>query len=215
VFGLALTRATAAAVVPLILLQTWLSAGMFIVAHDAMHGSLAPRFPRLNAILGGLALGLYAFFPYASVMAKHHAHHRHAGHDEDPDFHARGPTRFWPWYGKFFGEYFGPWQGVGIAAVAASYVLLLHASVVNVVLFWALPALLSSLQLFTFGTWLPHRHRGAGFDDRHNARTLGYAWPLSLLACYHFGYHLEHHRSPATPWWGLPRVRAARRLRDL
>jgi beta-carotene ketolase (CrtW type) len=214
VFFVAVTPATAPLVIPLVLLQTWLAAGMFIVAHDAMHASLAPGFPRLNAVVGRLALGLYAFFPYAEVMSKHHAHHRQPGNEGDPDFHAGRPTRFWPWYGKFFREYFGFWQGVAIASVVTTYLVVLHARPQNVVLFWACPALLSSLQLFVFGTWLPHRHGMDAFRDRHNARTLDYPWVLSLLTCYHFGYHLEHHRSPGTPWWGLPGVRAARRLQD-
>lgn len=33
----------------LILAQSWFGTGLFIVAHDAMHGSLAPGRPRLNA----------------------------------------------------------------------------------------------------------------------------------------------------------------------
>ena len=35
-------------VVPSILVMTWLYVGLFITAHDAMHGSLSPRHPRLN-----------------------------------------------------------------------------------------------------------------------------------------------------------------------
>ena len=35
-----------------VLVQTWLSTGLFIVAHDSMHGALAPRHPRLNRAIG-------------------------------------------------------------------------------------------------------------------------------------------------------------------
>ncbi|MEM7731074.1 MAG: beta-carotene ketolase, partial [Pseudomonadota bacterium] len=38
--------------VGLIALQVWLYTGLFIVAHDTMHGSFAPGRPRLNAWVG-------------------------------------------------------------------------------------------------------------------------------------------------------------------
>jgi beta-carotene ketolase (CrtW type) len=67
------------------------------------------------------------------------------------------------------------------------------------------PALLSTLQLFVFGTWLPHRpHADAPFADRHRARSQRWPTWLSLLTCYHFGYHWEHHAHPHVPWWRLP-----------
>jgi beta-carotene ketolase (CrtW type) len=195
---------------PIIALQSWLGAGMFIVAHDAMHGSLTPRFPPLNRWIGRVALGLYAFFPYDKVAIKHYAHHRHAGQAADPDFHPERPRAFWPWYARFFREYFGWPQLLAIATVVTVYALLLHAQIPNILLFWAAPSIASSVQLFTFGTWLPHRHEDDGFCDRHNARTLDYGWLASLAACFHFGYHIEHHRSPQSPWWALPTVRARR-----
>jgi beta-carotene ketolase (CrtW type) len=210
VFVLRLSGSTAWIALPLAALETWLGAGMFIVAHDAMHGSLSPRFPALNRWVGRAALGLYAFFPYDKVATKHHAHHRHAGRDGDPDFHPEHPRAFWPWYGRFFREYFGWAQLALIFVVVLAYALLLHAPIQNILLFWALPSIASSLQLFTFGTWLPHRHAGDAFCDRHNARTLDYGWLGSLAACFHFGYHIEHHRSPQSPWWALPKVRASR-----
>ena len=67
--------------------------------------------------------------------------------------------------------------------------------------FWALPALLSALQLFYFGTYQPHRSDAAPFEDNHRARTVERPVWLSFLTCYHFGYHLEHHRYPWVPWW--------------
>ena len=67
-----------------------------------------------------------------------------------------------------------------------------------------LPLLLSSLQLFVVGTYLPHRSSRVRSRDRHQAASL--AWPpaLSLLACFHFGYHWEHHHNPSLPWYRLP-----------
>ncbi|HYD98464.1 MAG TPA: fatty acid desaturase, partial [Alphaproteobacteria bacterium] len=30
---------------------------------------------------------------------------------------------------------------------------------------------------------------------------------VSLLTCYHFGHHHEHHLRPDVPWWRLPSLR--------
>jgi beta-carotene ketolase (CrtW type) len=210
VFFLRLSWSTAWAILPLAVIETWLGAGMFIVAHDAMHGSLAPGIPALNTWIGRLSLGLYAFFPYPKVAAKHYAHHRLSGRAGDPDFHAERPHAFWPWYARFFRQYFGWPQLAAIFTVVVIYALILHVQILNILLFWALPSIVSSLQLFTFGTWLPHRHKGEDFCDRHNARSLDYGWLLSLATSFHFGYHIEHHGSPQSPWWALPEVRARR-----
>jgi beta-carotene ketolase (CrtW type) len=73
--------------------------------------------------------------------------------------------------------------------------------------------LLSSLQLFLVGTFLPHRGQdhnpgeNQGDDlgeDRHRSISLALPEGLSLLACYHFGYHREHHRAPQLAWHQLP-----------
>jgi beta-carotene/zeaxanthin 4-ketolase len=202
---------TALAFAPLIIaFQCWLYVGLFIIAHDCMHTSLIPGRPTWNRAIGQLCLGLYAGFSFDRMMPKHHAHHRHAGHHDDPDFDDRAPHGYWRWFAKFFGEYFS-WRELAlISAVTWTYLLLLGAPLANVLLFWALPALLSALQLFTFGTYLPHRPIDPGFADRHNARSNNFPWLVSLLTCFHFGYHHEHHLSPGTPWWRLPSLRANR-----
>jgi beta-carotene/zeaxanthin 4-ketolase len=190
--------------------QTWLCVGLFIVAHDCMHGSLVPLRPRWNRVIGTVCLALYACFDFQAVNPKHHLHHRHAGTDGDPDFDGRQPHRFWPWYVKFFGAYF-TWGQLGLLAVVNwTYILVLGAPQQNVLLFWALPAILSSLQLFTFGTYLPHVPADPQFPDRHNARSNDFSAWLSLLTCFHFGYHHEHHLAPGVPWWRLPATRRAR-----
>ena len=66
--------------------QTWLSVGLFIVAHDCMHGSLAPFRPGVNRWVGRLCLFLYAGFSFDRLIGNHFAHHRHAGTADDPDF---------------------------------------------------------------------------------------------------------------------------------
>ena len=186
---------------------TWLSVGLFITAHDAMHRSLAPNHPALNRAVGTLALLIYAGFAFGKLLPKHHEHHRAPGSAEDPDFDPDHPGRFWPWYLRFFRAYFGWREFAWVAAVSTLYILVLRAPLANVWLFWAAPALLSSLQLFAFGTWLPHRH-GDDFPDQHNARSNRMPGWLSLLTCFHFGgFHHEHHLHPHLPWWRLPEAR--------
>lgn len=196
--------ATGVAYAPiLVALQSWLSISLFIVAHDAMHGSLAPGRPRLNTAIGTLCLGLYAGFRFDRLKAAHMRHHKDPGTDRDPDFHAVAPRTFGPWFAGFVGRYFG-WREFGLLTVYVGVSLvLLRAEIANLLVFWALPALLSAVQLFFFGTWLPHRHGDEAFADHHNARTSHYPSIVSLLTCFHFGRHHEHHLYPWLPWWRL------------
>jgi beta-carotene ketolase (CrtW type) len=191
----------------MIALQCWLSVGLFIVAHDAMHGSLAPGRPGVNRWLGRLCLLLYAGFWFDDLLDKHQAHHRAPGGPEDPDFAPDHPRRFGPWFLRFARSYFGWREFARLCLPVAVYLLLLDVAPANLLAFWAVPAWLSALQLFLFGTYLPHRHGAAAFADRHRARSSGYPVLLSLITCFHFGYHLEHHRDPGTPWWRLPASR--------
>jgi beta-carotene ketolase (CrtW type) len=194
-----------------IALQCWLCVGLFIVAHDCMHGSLIPGRPTWNRAVGTICLALYACFNFNALNPKHHLHHRYSGTGADPDFIENPPRGFWRWYIKFFGEYFSWRQLALLAVVNWTYILALGSPVANVLLFWALPAILSSLQLFTFGTFLPHVPIDAAFRDRHNARSNDYPVWLSLLTCFHFGYHHEHHMHPGIPWWRLPAAHVALR----
>jgi beta-carotene ketolase (CrtW type) len=188
----------------LVLVQTWLSTGLFIIAHDAMHGALAPFQPRLNRAIGTTCLALYACLSYASLLPRHHLHHRHTGREGDPDFHGGDPSLI-GWFGQFFRTYYSHGQIVRITLVALIYTLVLKAPLGNIVVFWAIPALGAVAQLFVFGTWLPHRAQDMPFQDDHRAHSIRISRTLSLLTCFHFGgYHHEHHLSPETPWWGLP-----------
>lgn len=208
IFAWTVGRADLPAIVLTVLIQTWLSTGLFIVAHDAIHGSLAPGMPRLNRALGTLCLALYAGLSYRRLAPKHAAHHRRPGSADDPDFHAPAPRRAMPWLLAFMKSYYTHGQILRITVVAAIY-LLFGASLLNIFIFWAIPALLALVQLFWFGTYLPHRHASEPFADHHHARSTRLSPLTSLLTCFHFGgYHHEHHLSPGTPWWALPRARS-------
>ena len=186
-----------------VLARTFLQTGLFIVGHDAMHGVLLPGCRRWNDRLGRLVLLLYGALPYSRCRDKHHQHHHRPGTAGDPDFHAPGRGFVLAWYGRFMAGYLRPlpltllvsaWGGLALAS-----------SVWAVALFCVLPLLLSSLQLFLVGTYLPHRGQGEGPEaDRHRSISLALPEGLSLLACYHFGYHREHHQAPQLAWHQLP-----------
>ena len=206
IFAFALNGMTWPLAVPLVLVQTWLSTGLFITAHDCMHGSFAPGRPAVNRAVGRTMLMMYAGLDYNRMRPNHFAHHAHVGTAADPDFNAADPTRPVPWLIVFFRRYYTHWQIVRIVVVLGSYQLL-GASLVNILVFWAVPALLALVQLFYFGTYLPHRH-GDAFPDRHNARSTRISPLGSVLTCFNFGgYHHEHHLHPHVPWWRLPATR--------
>lgn len=211
VFFVKLSWATAPLAALIVALQTWLYVGLFIIAHDCMHGSLVPFHPAANRAIGQLCLALYAGFSFDALNKAHHRHHRFSGTAGDPDFDDHPPHGYWRWFGKFFVGYFSWRQVAAILAAYAVFVFVFAASPLNALVFWGIPGLLSALQLFTFGTYLPHKPDGLGWADRHNARSTTFPPLLSLLTCFHFGYHHEHHLYPTLPWWRLPSVRLSPR----
>lgn len=207
IFAFPLTGVNWLIAVPIVALQTWLSTGMFIIAHDCMHGSFAVGRPAINRTVGRAVLMLYAGLDYDRMRPKHFAHHVHVGTAADPDFDAANPTKPGRWLARFFGNYYTHGQIARIFVVLLVY-WLCGARIVNMVVFWAVPALLALVQLFYFGTFLPHRHADDAFPDRHNARSTRFGPLVSVLTCFNFGgYHHEHHLHPHVPWWRLPATR--------
>ena len=189
------------------LVQTFLYTGLFITAHDGMHGLIVPRHKKANRWFGTFCVILYALFSFSRLQAEHHKHHAHPGSADDPDFHDGEHRGFWPWYFHFLKTYV-TWQQ--IAGMAIVFNILLHifkVPQINLILFWVTPALLSTLQLFYFGTYLPHREPASGYDNSHRAKSNEFSVFWSFITCYHFGYHWEHHEFPHVPWWKLPVVR--------
>jgi beta-carotene/zeaxanthin 4-ketolase len=202
-----------------ILVRTFIQTGLFVVAHDAIHGSVMPGHVRINHWLGRSALMLYALLPYRQLSLNHWQHHRYPGQVGDPDFHDGIHSQVVLWYLKFMSGYLDRRQRVvlffGMKAIFFTLYLGFHVAIPNLFLFWVLPIVLSSIQLFVFGTYLPHRstaadeaaiyspHRRSG----HHATSSNYSPFWSFLTCYHFGYHWEHHEYPSVPWYGLPSVR--------
>jgi len=188
----------------LVLPMTHLYTGLFITAHDAMHGTLAPAHPRLNRTLGTLAALLFAFNWYPRLLPRHHAHHRHVATSHDPDFHDGHHPGFLPWLVRFARNYVTIWQ---ILAMALTYNLLkLVIPAENLILYWIAPSILATVQLFYFGTWQPHRGEHSP-SNHHFARSQPRNHVWAFLTCYFFGYHYEHHDQPWVPWWRLWRTR--------
>ena len=182
----------------MMLVQMHLYTGLFITAHDAMHGTVSSS-KTANQLIGQLCTALYAAFSFNKLHQKHHKHHRHVHSENDPDFH---DGTFISWYIKFMKEYLSIWQ---IVIMAISFnILKLWVHEVNLVLFWIIPSLLSTLQLFYFGTWLPHHGE---HDNEHYSRSQAKNHISAFFSCYFFGYHYEHHDSPAVPWWLLWRTK--------
>jgi beta-carotene/zeaxanthin 4-ketolase len=208
VCGLDLVNCPSWLIVGFVALRTFLQTGLFITAHDAMHGSIS-KYRSVNEAIGHLCTMLYALLPYRQLHLNHQLHHQHPASEIDPDFSEQGILS---WYCHFMGGYIDHGQFLtillGMAAVFAGAYQVWHVSSVNLMLFWVLPIWFSSMQLFYFGTYLPHRSiPNDQFADHHHARSSNFASVWSLITCYHFGYHWEHHEYPQVPWYNLPSLK--------
>ena len=187
--------------------QTFLYTGLFITAHDGMHGLILPINRKLNDGIGAIAVSLYALFSYQNLLSKHWEHHRYPASQQDPDFHDEKNPGLFRWYLRFMSNYLTWKQIIGMALIFNILIYIFGIPGTNLILFWVTPALFSTLQLFYFGTYLPHRQLDEPYKDAHRARSNNYSTLLSFLTCYHFGYHWEHHEYTHIAWWRLPKIR--------
>ncbi|WP_196358104.1 fatty acid desaturase [Nodosilinea nodulosa] len=191
-----------------VFIRTFLHTGLFIVTHEAIHNVISSS-RRLNDAFGYATSWLYALLPYKLIAKNHRLHHRFPATEQDPDYHSTGADKFWPWYLKFMKMYQADgqlWTSlIGIGFIFCVFVGL-QIPIFNVVLFWIIPMVISSLQLFTFGIFLPHRQSDSASGSSHPIKSTHLPAFWSFLACYHFGYHLEHHLNPHLSWFQLPGV---------
>ena len=206
---LQLSQVSLIAILTAMWLRAFLHTGMFIIIHESIHGVVSNN-QKLNDFMGYVAAFLYAILPYQTLAKNHRIHHRYPATDRDPDFYQENPDNFWLWYGSFMKDYQKGnqfWILFWGMTVIFWILIFLGAAIPNIFLFWVIPIIISSLQLFTFGIYLPHRPQPEGYSDRHRTRSSNYSAWLSFITCYHFGYHWEHHQYPNLPWYKLPSVR--------
>ena len=181
------------------LIQTWLFTGLFITAHDSMHGTISAN-RKLNNVIGFSATLLFAGMWYPMLIKKHKMHHINPGTALDPDYYT-GKQNFFAWWFSFMKAYVTIWQ---ILIMAGLFNLgLLYFSEIQLIVLWIIPSILATFQLFYFGTYLPHRLPHTTEMGIYKSRTLKKNHLWAMLSCYFFGYHYEHHASPQTPWWKL------------
>ncbi|PTL84001.1 fatty acid desaturase [Vitiosangium sp. GDMCC 1.1324] len=190
-----------------IALQAYLCTGLFITGHDAMHGTVS-RHRWVNQAVGSAACFLFAGLSYRRLVVNHRAHHANPTGADDPDFSTRTQS-FWPWFATFMVRY-TTWPQLLVMAAKFNLLLYLGVAQWRIVAFWVVPSLLGTVQLFYFGTFLPHRRPDTPDMAPHHARSLPRNHLWAMLSCYFFGYHWEHHESPSTPWWRLWKMRDAR-----
>ena len=183
--------------VPALMWLEFATTGLFITAHDSMHGSVSPVWPEFNRFIGTLCALLYAGFWMPKDLAPNHAkHHISPGiYGADPDFYDQGIIG-WRWFIGFMREYFSIQQLIRLQVASLILMYGLGASSINMTFLWAPAGLLSALRLWYFGTAVPHECA----PDIHSTKSR----PIkAFLECYGFGYHKEHHDDPSIPWWKL------------
>jgi len=209
-FWLDLTTLPLPVLLLLIAGRTFWHTGLFILSHDAAHGTLYAPNLRWNHRLGAVVIAVYALLPYREFVRCHRLHHAMPGRVGDPDYHDGHNSHPLMWYWRFMRGYLNQHQSLQVFVWFTVIFHLLRFGLgvnpLNLLCFWVLPIWLSSIQLFFFGTYLPHREPKSGYTNCHHALSSPFPLWLSLLTCYHFGYHWEHHEYPDVPWFRLPRV---------
>ncbi|HSH52322.1 MAG TPA: fatty acid desaturase [Bacteroidales bacterium] len=182
-----------------ILIQAYLYTGLFITGHDAMHRLVSDN-QKVNKLIGAIATWFFAALSYKKLVKNHFLHHKYPATEKDPDYCVKSQN-FFIWYFTFMFRYSTIVQLIIMATVFN--VLKIWFTESNILLFWVVPAFLASMQLFYFGTYLPHRKPHKEDMEPHKARTQKKNHLWAMLSCYFFGYHFEHHDDVKIPWWQL------------
>jgi beta-carotene/zeaxanthin 4-ketolase len=190
--------------------QMFLYVGLFVTAHDGMHGSIVPSNRKLNDSIGRFVLFAYAMFPFGKMRQMHDLHHDIPARIGDPDFHNGKQRNFFGWYFNFMQNYWSWLRLVLLISTFHAVHQVFHIPELNLAWFWVFPSVMSSFQLFFFGTFLPHREPINGYINDSHSTSTAFSEFWSFISCYHFGYHEEHHDLPHLGWWQLPAARKSR-----
>lgn len=182
-----------------IILQSWLSTGMFISAHDAMHGTIHKN-RKVNQLLGWIFTMSYGMMFFSKLKTNHFLHHKYPGTADDPDYNSK-TQQFLLWWFSFILRYASILQFVLFAVIFN--ILLLRFNEIQLLLYWIIPLFLSTIQLFYVGTYLPHKPPHTEKMKPYNSRSQQIKPLWAFLSCYFFGYHYEHHQYPNVAWWKL------------
>jgi beta-carotene ketolase (CrtW type) len=161
---------------------------------------LVSKNPTINKTIGYLSTFLFAALSYKKLVKNHFLHHKYPATKKDPDYCMRSQN-FFIWYFTFLYRYSTLLQLLVMATVFN--LLKIWFPEINIWLFWVIPAFWGSLQLFFFGTYLPHRKPHNENMAPHQARTQKKNHFWAMVSCYFFGYHYEHHDDVHVPWWQL------------
>jgi beta-carotene ketolase (CrtW type) len=182
-----------------VLLQAYLYTGLFITAHDSMHGTVS-RNKFFNDGIGKISTFLFAALSYRKLLVNHKLHHDFPGTEKDPDFCVKSQN-FFIWWINFLFRYASFAQIIIMGLIFN--LLKIWFEEINIWFFLVIPSLIGSLQLFYFGTYIPHKIPHSPKMKPYNARTQRKNHFWAMLSCYFFGYHYEHHEHPSLPWWKL------------
>lgn len=180
-------------------IPAYLYTGLFITAHESWHGNIS-RHRALNRFIGILACTLFAYNSYYKIQTGHHKHHAEPASDDDPEFSKT--RKFFPWLFSFTFHYLTVWQFLLMSVTTT--VMLKYFPTGNIIMYYLAPTFISTLQLFYFGTYLPHRGE---YTNKHQSGTQKKNHLWAFITCYFFGYHYEHHYSPKTPWYQLYKLK--------
>ena len=132
-------------------LMAFLFTGMFITAHGAMHGTVAPHYRKLNDAMAPLCA------VFCAVRLRPAAG-RTLGASSAPGYCKRSRLS-------------STWQQL-LAVVCAFYAEVRNCEAAG---------------------WDGRGHGASNYPDEHRSRSNNMPTWLSLITCYHFGYHHEHH----------------------
>jgi beta-carotene ketolase (CrtW type) len=128
-----------------VLFQSYIYTGLFITAHDAMHGTVM-RKKGVNKVIGTIASFLYAGMSYNRLIKNHFKHHKNPGSESDPDFNIKSQN-FFVWWASFMFKYATITQVIIMAA--AFNILKIWVPEKSLWFFWVIRHLLARCNYFS------------------------------------------------------------------